>query len=97
MRTKVRADRVQAAMKRVGIETIVLHSDKTSKERKTNMRDFHEGKVNVLIATDISSRGVDIPNVEFVINYDLPENPENYVHRVGRTGRGRNKGRAYSF
>ena len=56
-----------------------------------------KGNVKVLIATDVSARGIDIPSVDFVINYDLPEQPENYVHRVGRTGRGTQKGIAVSF
>jgi ATP-dependent RNA helicase RhlE len=58
---------------------------------------FRRGELKVLIATDVSARGVDIPDVEFVINYDMPEQAENYVHRIGRTGRGRSKGNAVSF
>jgi ATP-dependent RNA helicase RhlE len=61
------------------------------------MTAFKNNKVRILIATDISARGIDIPNVHFVINYDLPEKVENYVHRVGRTGRGVSKGSALSF
>jgi ATP-dependent RNA helicase RhlE len=61
------------------------------------MDSFKNGVVNILIATDVSSRGIDIPNVDFVINYDLPEKVENYVHRVGRTGRASKKGKAISF
>ena len=61
------------------------------------MKKFKECECNLLIATDISARGIDIPDVNYVINYDLPEKPENYVHRVGRTGRGVNKGVAISF
>ena len=61
------------------------------------MQQFREGSVRVLIATDVSARGIDIPNVDVVVNYDLPDVPENYVHRVGRPGRGLQKGRAISF
>ena len=61
------------------------------------MNSFRGGSLKILIATDVSARGIDIPNVEFVINYDLPETAAQYVHRVGRTGRGTNKGQAYSF
>jgi superfamily II DNA/RNA helicase len=61
------------------------------------MNEFKKGNVKVLIATDVSARGIDIPSVDYVINYDLPEQPENYVHRVGRTGRGTQKGIAVSF
>ncbi len=97
VRTKVRADRVQAAMERAGIKSETIHSGKTHQERKTTMNRFGTGKNLVLIATDISARGVDIPNVDLVINYDLPEEAENYVHRIGRTGRGTLKGKAVSF
>jgi len=97
VRTKVRADRVQAAMERAGIKSETIHSGKTHQERKTTMSRFGAGKNLVLIATDISARGVDIPNVDLVINYDLPEEAENYVHRIGRTGRGTQKGKAVSF
>lgn len=97
VRTKVRAERVKKAMERVELLTDTIHSDKTQLERDTTMAAFRKGTNKVLIATDISARGIDIPNVEFVINYDLPESSENYVHRVGRTGRGTQKGQAYSF
>ena len=97
VRTKVRAERVAAAMQKAGIDTLTIHSDKDHKNRTDVMRQFREGKVRVLIATDVSARGIDIPNVDFVVNYDLPEVPENYVHRVGRTGRGMQKGQAVSF
>ena len=97
VRTKVRAERVFKAMERVNIKTLTIHSDKEQKERFGVMSQFKKGEVKVLIATDISARGIDIPNVEFVVNYDLPEVSENYVHRVGRTGRGREKGSAVSF
>ncbi len=97
VRTKVRAERVSKAMNRVGISTLTIHGDKNQDERTAVMESFKSGTEKVLIATDVSARGIDIPNVEFVINYDLPEQAENYVHRVGRTGRGKNKGRAFSF
>jgi len=96
-RTKVRAERVLKAMERVDIDALSIHGDKDQKDRFDVMTKFKAGKVKVLIATDVSARGIDIPNVDYVINYDLPEQAENYVHRVGRTGRGRNKGLAYSF
>lgn len=97
VRTKVRAERVYAAMQRAGIETITMHGDKEQKDRLEVMEKFKSGAVKVLIATDISARGIDIAGVNFVINYDLPEVAENYVHRVGRTGRGTEKGNAISF
>jgi len=97
VRTKVRAERVFKAMKRVSIDSLTMHSDKSHHERTSVMEKFKTGEIRLLIATDLSARGIDIPNVEFVINYDLPEQAENYVHRVGRTGRGRKKGNAVSF
>ncbi len=97
VRTKVRAERVFEAMNRVGIKTQTMHGGKDQESRMDVMSDFKNGTFNVLVATDISARGVDIANVDYVINYDLPEVAENYVHRVGRTGRGNNKGVAVSF
>jgi ATP-dependent RNA helicase RhlE len=97
VRTKVRAERVKKAMDRVGLEADTIHSDKDQAERESTMRNFKTGNLKVLIATDVSARGVDIPNVEYVINYDLPETSENYVHRVGRTGRANQRGNAISF
>lgn len=97
VRTKIRAERVKSAMERVDIIAGTLHSDKDQDERKATMGKFRSGELKLLIATDISARGIDIPDVEYVVNYDLPESHENYVHRVGRTGRGRQKGLAVSF
>lgn len=97
VRTKVRAERVAKAMERANIKTLTMHSDKEHDERLKVMNAFKKGVVKILIATDINARGIDIPNVDYVINYDLPEQAENYVHRVGRTGRGDQKGQAVSF
>lgn len=97
VRTKVRAERVLQAMQRVGITTQTIHGDKEQKSRTNVMHQFSEGSLKIMIATDVSARGIDIPNVEFVVNYDLPDIVENYVHRVGRTGRGTNRGTAISF
>lgn len=84
-------------MERVGIKTITIHGDKEQKDRLDVMTQFRSGEVKVLIATDVTARGIDIPDVDYVINYDLPDVAENYVHRVGRTGRGVKKGLAISF
>jgi ATP-dependent RNA helicase RhlE len=97
VRTKVRAERVMKAMERVGIQSITIHGDKEQKDRLTVMGQFRSGEVKVLIATDVSARGIDIPDVDYVVNYDLPDVAENYVHRVGRTGRGDKKGLAVAF
>jgi len=97
VRTKIRAERVYIAMQRVGIQSITMHGDKDQENRLIVMNKFKTGEIKVLIATDISARGVHINNVDYVVNYDLPDKPENYVHRVGRTGRGTQKGNAVSF
>ena len=97
VRTKVRSERVAKAMARVEIDALTIHSDKTQVERSKIMKDFRAGDCSLLIATDVSARGIDIPNIDIVINYDLPEIAENYVHRVGRTGRANKQGQAYSF
>ncbi|MDQ6996458.1 MAG: DEAD/DEAH box helicase [Mariprofundus sp.] len=105
VRTRVRAERVLKAMARVGIEAMSIHGDKDQAERSRVMQSFREGADDgpyrrqraVLITTDVSARGIDVPDIEYVINYDLPEKVENYVHRVGRTGRGVNTGEAISF
>ena len=97
VRTKVRAERVHTALERMGIKSITIHSDKDQGDRLEVMNLFRSGAVKVLIATDISARGIDIADVDYVVNYDLPDKAENYVHRVGRTGRGLLKGNAVSF
>lgn len=97
VRTKVRAERLLKALKRQDLEAITIHGDKDQSEREKSMQAFRKGDQKTLIATDISARGIDVPNVDFVVNYDLPDSAEQYVHRVGRTGRGREKGQALSF
>jgi ATP-dependent RNA helicase RhlE len=97
VRTRVRAERVAKAMERVSIPSITIHGEKDQGERSDAMRKFRDGDCQILIATDVSARGIDIPDINYVINYDLPDKTENYVHRVGRTGRGVNKGLAISF
>ncbi len=97
VRTRVRAERVAKAMARVGIETFTIHGEKDQQARSDVMNRFKAGECRILIATDITARGIDIPDVHYVVNYDLPELAENYVHRVGRTGRGFKKGEALSF
>ncbi|MCE2713030.1 MAG: DEAD/DEAH box helicase, partial [Cryomorphaceae bacterium] len=96
-RTKVRVERVVAAMKRAGVETEALHGGIEQKERFAILERFRTGENRVLVTTDVAARGIDIPAMDYVINYDLPDNPENYVHRCGRTGRGTSKGQALSF
>ena len=97
VRTKVRSERVVAAMARVGITSEFLHGGMDQKSRFDVLERFRKHEIPLLITTDVSARGIDIPEVDMVINYDLPETPEQYIHRVGRTGRGTNTGQALSF
>jgi len=97
VRTRVRAERVAKAMERAGIAVLAIHGEKDQSHRSQVMQGFKGGEANVLIATDVSARGIDIPDIHYVINYDMPVEPETYVHRIGRTGRGFNKGVALSF
>lgn len=97
VRTRVRAERVAKAMARVEIPTLTIHGEKEQALRTEVMGKFRSGEARILIATDVSARGIDVPDVDYVVNYDLPDQAENYVHRVGRTGRGTRKGIAVSF
>ena len=97
VRTKVRVERVVAAMKRVEVEAEALHGGIEQKDRFSILARVREGKNNILVTTDVACRGIDIPDMDYVINYDLPDVSENYVHRCGRTGRGNHKGHAISF
>ncbi len=97
VRTKVRAERVFKVLERSEIPSVTIHGDKDQRERIDVLQKFRANAVRILIATDVSARGIDIPDIDFVVNYDLPDEAENYVHRVGRTGRGEKKGRAISF
>jgi ATP-dependent RNA helicase RhlE len=74
-----------------------IHGDKTQSDRQTALNKFKNGYVNILIATDVAARGIDINELDAVINFDLPNLPELYVHRIGRTGRAGHSGMAYSF
>lgn len=97
VRTKVRAERVLKAMERVEIKALTIHGDKDQEDRSWALSQFSMGVVKMLVATDVTARGIDIPDVDYVVNYDLPDKVESYVHRVGRTGRGKKKGMAVSF
>jgi ATP-dependent RNA helicase RhlE len=97
VRTKVRCERVHKAMERVGVKSIFMHGGKEQEDRLATLNEFRHGDAKMLIATDVSARGIDIADVDFVINYDVPDHPEAYVHRVGRTGRGTKRGFAYTF
>jgi len=96
-RTKHRADRVVQELEDAGIEAIALHGDKTQAHRLEALDDFKSGRIRVLVATDIAQRGLDISHITHVVNYDVPQQAEDYVHRIGRTGRAAREGDAYTF
>jgi ATP-dependent RNA helicase RhlE len=96
-RTKHGADRIATLLKRNNHAVAVLHSNRTQKEREQALEGFREGKYEVLVATDIAARGLDIADVSHVINYDVPQHPEDYIHRIGRTGRAEATGDAYTI
>ncbi|HDK38001.1 MAG TPA: DEAD/DEAH box helicase, partial [Thiolapillus brandeum] len=95
--TKRAADEVWGFLQGNGIEAAVLSGDVPQKKRMSLLKKFSEGGLDVLVATDVAARGLHIPDVTHVVNYDLPEDPEDYVHRIGRTGRAGAKGSAISF
>jgi ATP-dependent RNA helicase RhlE len=95
-RTKFGADRIARRLQKDHLVG-VIHSDRNQRERVEALEGFKSGKYEVLVATDIAARGLDIAGVSHVINYDVPENPEDYVHRIGRTGRAHNTGDAFTL
>jgi len=94
---KTRCDEVADALRQDGIPAVALHGGLTQGERESALRDFSKGEVRVLVATDVASRGLDIKGIGHVVNMDLPKTFEDYVHRIGRTGRAGTRGRATSF
>uniref|UniRef100_A0A8C8SA84 RNA helicase n=1 Tax=Pelusios castaneus TaxID=367368 RepID=A0A8C8SA84_9SAUR len=95
--TKRRCDDLTRRMRRDGWPAMCIHGDKSQPERDWVLNEFRSGKAPILIATDVASRGLDVEDVKFVINYDYPNSSEDYVHRIGRTARSTNKGTAYTF
>ena len=96
-RTKHRADRIAHLLKRNNHPVAVLHSNRTQREREEALKGFRNGRFEVLVATDIAARGLDIADVSHVINYDVPQHPEDYIHRIGRTGRAETTGDAFTL
>jgi ATP-dependent RNA helicase RhlE len=96
-RTKHGADRIAHLLKRNNHSVAVLHSNRTQREREQALRGFRDGRYEVLVATDIAARGLDIADVSHVINYDVPQHPEDYIHRIGRTGRMEATGDAFTL
>ncbi|BAV08685.1 ATP-dependent RNA helicase RhlE [Filimonas lacunae] len=96
-RTKHGADKIAKQLTKAGIRADALHGDKSQQSRISALHNFKTGRLRVLVATDIASRGIDVDSLAYVINYDMPEMPETYVHRIGRTGRADKSGIAISF
>jgi len=96
-RTKHGADKVVHALEKAGVKATAMHADKTQAQRIKALEQFRNGEVNVLVATDIAQRGLDISGITHVVNYDVPQQPEDYIHRIGRTGRAATTGDAFTF
>ena len=96
-RSKNGADRLVRRMEKKGIKSIAIHGDKSQGARTRALKEFKAGEINILVATDLASRGLDIAQLPLVINYDLPHVKEDYIHRIGRTGRAGNPGVALSL
>ena len=96
-RTKHKANRIADKLKKSGIESAAIHGDKSQGARTKALAGFKNGSIRVLVATDIAARGLDIPLLPHVVNFELPNIPEDYVHRIGRTGRAGASGEAISL
>jgi ATP-dependent RNA helicase RhlE len=96
-RTKHGADRIARRLEQAGIKTATIHSNRSQNQRLRALQEFREGKIRVLVATDIAARGIDVDGITHVVNYDFPPHHEDYVHRIGRTGRAKAVGEAISF
>ena len=97
VRTKHGADRVARRLARSGHKATSIHGDRTQSQRNAALRSFAQGQHRVLVATDVASRGIDVPDVAHVVNYDMPREAEDFVHRIGRTGRASSRGMASTF
>jgi len=97
LRTKVRTERVTKLLRKNGFKATAIHGDLSQKLRQKSLDGFREGKYDLLVATDVAARGLDIDDISHVINYDIPENPDDYVHRIGRTARAAREGDAITF
>ena len=96
-RTKRGAARITKGLRSMGYNAAEIHSDRSLSQRRDALEGFKTGKYRILVATDIAARGIDVKGIELVLNFDLPDDAENYVHRIGRTGRAGHSGRAVSF
>jgi len=95
--TKTMADTLAAQLNAEGFRADALHGDLRQYQRDAVMQKYRRGKINILVATDVAARGIDVSNIDAVINYDIPSDPDSYVHRIGRTGRANQAGRAFTL
>lgn len=95
--SKIRVKEISSALKKMNLNVSAIHSDLDQKERETVMRDFKNSKLQILVATDIISRGIDVEGLDIIINFDVPRDPEDYIHRIGRTARAERSGVAITF
>ena len=95
--TKKGVEQLASSLNSKGIKAEALHGDKSHGQRQMALRSFKLHKAQVMVATDVAARGIHVDNVSHVINYDLPNTVEDYIHRIGRTGRGSKKGKAFTF
>ena len=96
-RTKQSADSCATRLKDAGVKADSIHADKPQGKRDRALKNFREGKIDVLVATDVLARGIDVTDVSYVVNLTVPDSPEDYIHRIGRTGRAGESGAAYTF
>jgi len=96
-RTKHGADKINRKLQQAKIESVAIHSDRTQNQRQRALEGFKEGHYRVMVATDIAARGIDVEGISHVINFDVPAIPEDYIHRIGRTGRAEASGDAITF
>ena len=97
IRTKIEARKITRTLRNMNYSAAEIHADRSMAQRKEALEGFKRGRYRILVATDIAARGIDVTGIELVINYDLPDDPENYTHRIGRTGRAGRRGHAISF
>jgi ATP-dependent RNA helicase RhlE len=97
MRTKVRTDRLGKMLNKAGYRAAVIHGDLNQRQRQRSLDGFRNGSSDILVATDVAARGLDVDGITHVINYDIPMNPDDYVHRIGRTARAEKDGDAFTF
>lgn len=96
-RTKHEADKLSRRLERWGIKSMAIHSNRTQAQRQRAFSGFKEGRFSILVATDLAARGIDVEGISHVVNYDIPQEAEAYIHRIGRTGRATATGDAITF